>query len=97
MPESILNEAQVKEAIREEFARNGIILSEEELNELFGKSRLIKKIKKLDPDGSEMDKLGYDAEEVFAGRAGKGSLKAILGDLEDVVGDRQKRRDFFKK
>jgi len=98
----ILTESQIKEAIREEFAKSGVILTEEELNELFGmfgKSKLIKQIKKLDPDGKAMDKLGYDAEEVFAGRAGSGTIKAILADLKSEVGEPEEEDDrgFVKK
>jgi len=83
----LLTENEIKTIIREEFAKDGIILTEEELNELFGlfgKSKLIKQINKLDPGGEELDKLGYDAARVKD--LDKGALKQILGDLRDVKG-----------
>ena len=83
----LLTENEIKTIIREEFAKDGIILTEEELNELFGlfgKSKLVKQINKLDPEGEELDKLGYDAARVKD--LDKGALKQILGDLRDVKG-----------
>ena len=99
----LLTENQIKQVIREEFAKDGIILTEEELNELFGlfgKSKLVKQIMKLDPDGAELNKLGYDAATVPD--LDKGALKSILGDLRDVKGVKapkgilQKVKDVYK-
>ena len=99
----LLTESQIKQVIREEFAKDGIILTEEELNELFGlfgKSKLVKQINKLDPEGEELDKLGYDAATVKD--LDKGALKKILGDLRDVKGVKapkgilQKVKDVYK-
>ena len=58
---TLLSEGQIKEIIREEFASQGVVLTEEQLEELFGlygKSKIIKHIMKMDPDGSKLDKMG---------------------------------------
>jgi hypothetical protein len=86
----LISEAQIKEVIREEFASSGVILTEEQLEELFGlfgKSKLIKQIKAADADGTELDKLGYDASSLKG--LPKSSLKQILGDLRDVTGTKE--------
>tara|TARA_R110000744_G_C19348672_1_gene560190 strand:- start:15 stop:2420 length:2406 start_codon:yes stop_codon:yes gene_type:complete len=86
----LISEAQIKELIREEFASSGVILTEEQLEELFGlfgKSKLIKQIKAADADGTELDKLGYDANSLKG--LPKSSLKQILGDLRDVTGTKE--------
>lgn len=86
---TLLSESQIKEILREEFAAQGVILTEEQLEELFGlfgKSKLIKQIKQIDPEGSELEKLGYDANPEALKRLGKGALKGILTDLRNVTG-----------
>ena len=87
MSKKMLTESQIKQIIKEEFAAQGITLTEEEINELFGfaERKLIKQIKELDPDGSELNKLGYDANALKGLK--KGSLGQILSDLKGAVGD----------
>jgi len=87
---TLLSEGQIKEIIREEFASQGVVLTEEQLEELFGlfgSSKLIKQIKKIDPEGSELDKLGYDADNLKGLK--KAQLKQILGDLRDATGTKE--------
>jgi|TARA_R110000824_G_scaffold65415_6_gene170385 hypothetical protein len=83
MSKKSLTEGQVKQIIKEEFAEKGIVLTEEEINELFGsyKRKLIKQIKTLDPNG---DKL-VDKYKIYSFDTLKDhdetSLKQILKDL----------------
>jgi len=83
MSKKSLTESQIKQIIKEEFAVKGIVLTEEEINELFGnyKRKLIKQIKTLDPNG---DKL-VDKYKIYSFDTLKDhdetSLKQILKDL----------------
>ena len=97
LKKELISEGQVKQIIREEFAAKGIVLTEEELNELFGlfgKSKLLKQIKQMDPEGSELDKLGYDLRTLKD--LDKGALKQIAGELRDITGTK-KKKGFFQK
>ena len=84
MSKKQLTENQIKQIIREEFAEKGVILTEEEVNELFGfgeKGKLIKKIQQLAKEYPEaMDKLGYEASALKG--LSLDSLRQIEGDLE---------------
>ena len=96
---TLLSEGQIKEIIREEFASQGVVLTEEQLEELFGmfgKSKLIKQILKMDPDGTELEKLGYDARPKALKALDKGALKQLAADLRDVT-DTPEEKGFVQK
>tara|TARA_Y100000034_G_scaffold61668_1_gene74858 strand:+ start:1168 stop:3795 length:2628 start_codon:yes stop_codon:yes gene_type:complete len=83
----LLTENEIKEIIREEFASQGVILTEEQLEELFGmfgRSKLVKQIKEIDPEGEELEKLGYTMEKIED--LDKGALQQILDDLREATG-----------
>ena len=87
---TLLSEGQIKEIIREEFASQGVVLTEEQLEELFGmfgKSKIIKHIMKMDPDGSKLDKMGYDSRPEALKALGKKALKGLASELQAVTSD----------
>lgn len=101
---TLLSEGQIKEIIREEFASQGVVLTEEQLEELFGlfgKSKIIKHIMKMDPDGSKLDKMGYDSRPEALKALGKNALKGLASELQALTGDERddggERKGFFKK
>ena len=100
---TLLSEGQIKEIIREEFASQGVVLTEEQLEELFGlygKTKIIKHIMKMDPDGSKLDKMGYDSRPEALKALGKKALKGLASELQAVTGDDDEpdeRKGFFQK
>jgi len=100
----LLTESEIKEIIREEFASRGVILTEEQLDELFGfgaKDKLIKKIKELDPEGDKLrEKYQIHHFDTLKDHSVE-SLKQIFEDLggepdEEGKGFGQKVLDVFK-
>jgi len=94
----LLTENEIKEIIREEFASRGVILTEEQLDELFGfgaKDKLIKKIKELDPEG---DKLREKYQIHHFDTLKDHSVESLKQIFEDLGGEPDEEgKGFFQK